>query len=56
MGLRARKGSCEARLAVFSFRVNEEEEEMIREAAKDRESLNDFLREAVVEYARGSKC
>ena len=50
MRLRARKGSSEARLKVFSFRVTDEEEALIEKAFRDSKHLSyqDYLREVVM--------
>ena len=50
-GLRARKGSSEARLKVFSFRVNDEEEALIVKASKGFGSYQEYLRDVVVSHA-----
>lgn len=49
MKLRARKGSSEARLKVFSFRVTDEEEALIVKAVKrgGYDSCQEYLRDVV---------
>jgi len=49
--LRARKGSSEARMKVFSFRVTDEEEALIVKASKGYNSYQEYLHTVVVAHA-----